>query len=495
MLGIMSPLGEAVHTALVEKGKFAGKVQGNEFNYFCPFHEDTRKPNMWVNYEKGSFYCFACMVGGSLEQLYAYLYDLPSLPINPFSTLSKYAYWRDIWQRKTLKAEEGEMKRLSNLRKISIDLLEAADVRKLNGGLNEDEPAAQFKDCFLFPSYDTHRKILLSFVGYNANAKKKYINPTGVKVSPFGFHLFLPNGDNIFVTEGVFDALTFREVGANAVALLGTNQGENISYIPTGKKLVLLPDFDTAGMVARRKWAFEALLAGFYDAEVWLPTDGVYELGKDANDIWRKSKEAMYDLVEGKLTESINVCDYLIEDCIKEGNPVYPILDAIAICAPFPVYANALARLGGADGSYDVDEVMDRLSKLFTSSLPYKKVFTLCRREIAYFLIALRSVRGRQIILDYFLPHEIAPFNRLKEINGNELPGLINESDLRKAVKRLAKVVRGWSGSSLEELASIFATQCLIDDLKGGEFTFEGSLEELVFTLQDLEEEKPLGNS
>jgi len=104
-------------------------------------------------------------------------------------------------------------------------------------------------------------------------------------------------------------------------------------------------------------------------------------------------------------------------------------------------------------------------------------------------------VRGRQIILDYFLPHEIAPFNRLKEINGNELPGLINESDLRKAVKRLAKVVRGWSGSSLEELASIFATQCLIDDLKGGEFTFEGSLEELVFTLQDLEEEKPLGNS
>lgn len=487
MLGILSPIGEAVHLALVEKGKWTGKVVGNEFLYYCVFHEDTNKPNMYVNYEKGKFYCFRCGAGGSLEHLYAFLHALPALPLNPYSYLTPYTYWRDIWENQTEGIEEQELEALSRQRKISIEVLQQAEVRRLNGGIDKDEPASLLKGYYLFPSYDQSKKLLLSFVGYNPNSKKKYMNPSGLKLAPFGFHLL--NGDNgepLFVVEGIFDALTFSENGRGAVALLGVGQSENLVYLTPGRQVILLPDFDEAGKTASVKWAFEALLAGFYDAEVWLPTDAALEYGKDANDIWRRSKEAFMDLLEGKLTVSRNVCEYLVDTYREQGKPLCPVLDAIALCAPFPVYADIVHRLGE---KHQGEEIIDRLSKLYLSSLPFKKIFTACKREVSLFLLALRSIKGRQIVLEYFLPHEIAPFNKVREISESEMVLPVEPGKLRAAIRRLARMVRSWAGSSLDELASIYATQGLVEDIQKGGVEYENSLERLMFAFQDLEEQ------
>lgn len=51
--------------AVVESYGIALKARGKEYVGFCPFHQDTKKPNLNVNREKGVFRCFGCEAKGS----------------------------------------------------------------------------------------------------------------------------------------------------------------------------------------------------------------------------------------------------------------------------------------------------------------------------------------------------------------------------------------------------------------------------------------------
>lgn len=47
--------------------------KNGEYRYFCPFHEDRRKPNLDINVEKGAFICRACGKAGKLTDLAKHL--------------------------------------------------------------------------------------------------------------------------------------------------------------------------------------------------------------------------------------------------------------------------------------------------------------------------------------------------------------------------------------------------------------------------------------
>jgi DNA primase len=44
------------------------KKEGALFRIFCPFHDDTGKPNLTVYPDTDSWYCFACNVGGDASK-------------------------------------------------------------------------------------------------------------------------------------------------------------------------------------------------------------------------------------------------------------------------------------------------------------------------------------------------------------------------------------------------------------------------------------------
>lgn len=51
---------------------YPGDLQkcGATLRGFCPFHNDTRKPNLFVYVKTNSWYCFACGQGGDSISFY-----------------------------------------------------------------------------------------------------------------------------------------------------------------------------------------------------------------------------------------------------------------------------------------------------------------------------------------------------------------------------------------------------------------------------------------
>ena len=63
-------LGEAVKQLLEEKGCKHIRVNGNQLNCTCPFHDDN-KPSFGINLETGAYQCFACDAKGSITDFVA----------------------------------------------------------------------------------------------------------------------------------------------------------------------------------------------------------------------------------------------------------------------------------------------------------------------------------------------------------------------------------------------------------------------------------------
>lgn len=52
------------------------KAEGSIKRGFCPFHEDTGKPNFTV-YPLGTWYCFACNIGGNAVKFISLIEHIP----------------------------------------------------------------------------------------------------------------------------------------------------------------------------------------------------------------------------------------------------------------------------------------------------------------------------------------------------------------------------------------------------------------------------------
>lgn len=129
------------------------------------------------------------------------------------------------------------------------------------------------EDCVVLPC-DGGRVVRRS-VG-----EKRYLNEKGVPSPLFQAHLIQPEGEPVFVVEGVFDALSAEELGCRACALNGsgnrTKLAELLRALPETAPVLLLPDADRAG----DQWA-EALTGEF----PWLCRCPPLPEGKDLNEL------------------------------------------------------------------------------------------------------------------------------------------------------------------------------------------------------------------
>ena len=49
------------------------RIGNDTYRMLCPFHKDTKTPNLTIYVETGTYYCFACNEHGDVDKLYCKL--------------------------------------------------------------------------------------------------------------------------------------------------------------------------------------------------------------------------------------------------------------------------------------------------------------------------------------------------------------------------------------------------------------------------------------
>ena len=153
------------------------KTLGNQLKVNCPRCEgelgmEVDKFNLEVNYNKNMFHCWACNTSGNLHTL------VKKYGVKEFASLFK-TNLVDNFKDENSEVEEKPLelpkhainvlniphaaKYLLNTRKIPKQKIRERNIKYCYDG--------EFKDCIIFPSYDSNN-ILNGFVSHNLTTKK-----------------------------------------------------------------------------------------------------------------------------------------------------------------------------------------------------------------------------------------------------------------------------------------------------------------------------------
>jgi len=435
-----------IHNILAQRGF---SVTGNEYRYFCVRGHDRRTPSLHVNYQKGVFHCFGCGWSGTLRALAE---ELGIMEGEVSEQTSKYLM--EIWLA-ARPISAGELLTLAYARSLSLEVLSDLDIRR------PPSFAQEFADYLLFPIRNFGGKVV-SFIGYlhtkGADSRKpKYKHPRGAPPLPFGLDSVRKYDTiELFVVEGIFDAISAWEWGYASVALLGThNYNRSLHYLKSvqNKKIMLAPDFDKAGQQCAFKWAAHAVAIGLKNTFVLSPSVELSD--KDFNDLQR-NRSTIWDLITRHIVHVVPAPLYVIENATKNSENILCVLYFLA------------QSLGGALVEYIPflrKEFADMLMRILESAgrrLPaagesaadiYSQINN---TDYLILTVAATSVAGRAIISSYFLPSEVERlffFVPLLVPRSNYIP-LFNERDIAQAARRFARYYRRMKGNALLDIAT-----------------------------------------
>jgi len=446
---------ERIHQALL--ARFAG-VRGEEYVYYCIFHLDQNKPNLYVNKVKGVYHCWACGAKGSLLSLAERL----GIKETPFLSPQEDAAREiaNLIYNSAFFLTEEELRELCEERKLSSDTLLLSGVRRLKTlpqlPDSTDTNLSDFVGRFIFPIWGMQDE-LRTVVGYSPRSSKKYMYVSNAKLCPFGLNflskkqLSSPKEEkaptNIFVVEGIFDALTAIEWKQQAVALLGANNTKFLRYLTfldlTTNRLHLAADFDKAGRYALYQWARESVILRLHPS--WVLYTESLSAAKDFNDIHRRLGKDIDSLIrEGKVTKEVSAV-FLLEETERRGEPLAPVvillLFSLGLIDAIHILLSVKKELG--DLACDIaDKAAGR--KLAALGAPSLLSFIeMGGADLAIMFTAATTTEGKRIILEYFYPHEVEGiFSVLPHIEYQKLPVGLTAKEVRTAVKRIAQVYR-----------------------------------------------------
>lgn len=164
------------------------------------------------------------------------------------------------------------------------------------------DPAQSNHPCprLIIPTSKTH------YIGRRIDGQQKFekMNPKGSTPAIFNSNaLYIQGVQEIFVTEGVFDALSVMEVGYTAIALnSATNANALIKQLEhrrTTATLILCPDNDTDEKTRERvKKEFATLAADLQRLNISYITADINAGYKDANEALTGNKTAFLKVLE-----------------------------------------------------------------------------------------------------------------------------------------------------------------------------------------------------
>jgi len=280
-------------------------IVGDEIRCSClnPQHLD-RSPSFSINHRTGLMGCFSCGYKNHITNLVEHTEDLEemertSMYLQSLEALEDLDTPIDALQGPVmLPPNSGIPIPLEGIRGVSKEVLDRMEIFYCARG--------KYKGRLIAPVKDSEG-VLLGFdariytpVGHDKidpiNPKAKYLRPSYMKTAKMVYGLYKASySDTVILTEGVFDALSWQELGYNAVCNFGlltmTPEKAGMLYAAGVTKIMFGFDNDPAGIQGVQK--IKEDVRQYF--EIVKPNDLLLTLrqykGLDINDYLIKLKE------------------------------------------------------------------------------------------------------------------------------------------------------------------------------------------------------------
>ena len=278
----------------------------NKISHQCvnPSHQEN-SPSAFTVLESGNEYnhCSSCNFHMNTESLYKFLelgFDEKVLFVNQIKNILKQA-------EPKLEKESAQ---------IFLPIKEAMFNKPYRGISAETFEKVNayhtFKDSYygrriIIPIYN-YRNELKSFEAISTSSKiqPKVLRPKNVLTTGlFGFEHLLGESDSAFLTEGLFSALSFWELGYQSIFNFGLgNIKDKIKtlHLKGIKNIILAGDADSAGKQLNKE-CYHLLKHNFNVAFFQFPYN--FQNKGDANDLLKIGREVLQECIDKTLTKGL----------------------------------------------------------------------------------------------------------------------------------------------------------------------------------------------
>lgn len=257
-------------------------VSGDEFLCRCPFHNDTGKPNLYVNGVKGLYYCHACQAKGSLK-------DVPV---------------EEDWRKLLARIEGSDRPRQKYMRNEYLKQFRHPHPYWSEQRGFSEKTIKRFELGYdimrnegVIPVRD-HRSRLIGVIRRRFDADvdggPRYLYPKGFPLSKtlFGMWLLGVRHRKVALVEGSLDAIACWNARVPALALLGSRLSEaqhDLLHKLGIEHVVVFTDNDRAGRAA-----VEQIHEEVHGLQVSAVQYRPYWSGKDPGDLTEKQIRKAY---------------------------------------------------------------------------------------------------------------------------------------------------------------------------------------------------------
>ena len=278
----------------------------NKISHQCvnPSHQEN-SPSAFTVLESGNEYnhCSSCNFHMNTESLYKFLelgFDEKVLFVNQIKNMLKKS-------EPTLKKESAQ---------IFLPIKEAMfdnHYRGISAETFEKIGAYHtFKDSYygrriIIPIYN-YRNELKSFEAISTSSKiqPKVLRPKNVVTTElFGFEHLLGGSDSVFICEGIFNSLSFMELGYDSVFNFGLGNIKDkikILHLKGIKNIILASDNDEAGR-SFSKECYHLLKHNFNVAFFQFPYNSPEKC--DSNDLLKNGREILQECIDKSLSKGL----------------------------------------------------------------------------------------------------------------------------------------------------------------------------------------------
>ena len=301
----MTPFKEALITYLeANEIKFSDKETKLLCQCLSPTHEDNNM-SAFIKLEEANefFHCSSCKFSMNSVQLH----NLISLGFDPNMS------WKAQIDRILKQAEPTTKKESAQ---IFLPIKEAMFDKPYRGisaetfekiGAYHTFKEAYYGKRIIIPIYD-YKNELRSFEAISTNAKiqPKVLRGKNVDTSDlFGFENLLGESDTLFLTEGLFSALSFWELGYSSIFNFGVASIKDkikTLHLKGIKNIVLVGDFDEAGR-AFNKECYHLLKHNFNTTFFQFPYNSPEKC--DSNDLLKNGREILQECIDKTLSKGL----------------------------------------------------------------------------------------------------------------------------------------------------------------------------------------------
>ena len=270
-LGVFEALRENVDLTELAGRQTELKCCGRTHRGHCPFSDHPDRTPSFHVYPDGRFYCFGCGRDGDVVDLWATVRGIEPGIEAALDLAREYSV--------QLPEQDPEAKRRAERRRAKEDLY-MKQAQKYHKALSRHENIADWwqargfgeslRERFLLGASEGGTEAIIPFwhrgrvegvIRRKLEGQPKYRYPNKESFAAGYRPVFIPGAikDEVFIVEGILDALALVAVGKSAIAVGGTNlsgaQALDLDRIIDRQKVYILPDADEAGQKAAATWA------------------------------------------------------------------------------------------------------------------------------------------------------------------------------------------------------------------------------------------------